>query len=142
MHTTPDDAQRRCAPDAPCGRRAPDASRRRVAAALGAGLATLAGLPGAARAQAAADTFPNRPIRLIMPFSRMPVGLAVRPKIAVAMVSAQGEQALGQVEGEDGRFLEIEGPRLLAARRGDLHYEARGRLQGSLDGERAGAGVE
>ena len=69
MHTTPDDAQRRCAPDAPCGRRAPDASRRRVPAALGAGLATLAGLPGAARAQAAADTFPNRPIRLIMPFS-------------------------------------------------------------------------
>ncbi len=31
--------------------------------------------------------------RLIMPFSRMPVGLAVRPKIAVAMVPAQGEQA-------------------------------------------------
>ena len=28
--------------------------------------------------------------RVIMPFSRMPVGLAVRPKVAVAMVPAQG----------------------------------------------------
>ena len=31
--------------------------------------------------------------RLIMPFSRMPVGLSVRPKIAVALVPAQGADA-------------------------------------------------
>ncbi|MCW5651226.1 MAG: diguanylate cyclase [Ramlibacter sp.] len=40
--------------------------------------------------------------RLIMPFSRMPMGLAVRPKVAVAMVPAQGDDVQSVLERLDG----------------------------------------
>ena len=60
MQTTYDAADRR---------RPPVPARRRVVATLGAGLAALAGLSPAARGQPAAEVFPSRPIRLIMPFS-------------------------------------------------------------------------
>ncbi|MGE3348764.1 MAG: 7TM diverse intracellular signaling domain-containing protein [Ramlibacter sp.] len=40
--------------------------------------------------------------RLIMPFNRMPMGLAVRPKVAVALVPAQGEEVQTVLDRLDG----------------------------------------